>query len=187
MMNKRSCSEWASDDAVSGSSTCKVLLHGVESAAVLLLKWLSARTFERSIPVSGTPKSILLLVDLGGEEPATETASILGLDVVWLVDIERKELILIFIEGAVPAFPYWLGRDAVYICDHLPLHTGPSNSEFQYSCMHHVTHAISCSPLTLTSFSSQDRLKSHRNVKNKQVQNVHRTDLHKKARDSKVK
>lgn len=181
MMNKWSCSEWAPDDAVFGGSTCKVLLHGLECTAVLLLKWLSALKCWRFIPVSGMPKPILLLVELGGEEPATEAASILGLEVVWLVDVERKELVLIFIVGPVPAFPCRLGRDAVYVCNHLPLHTGSSNSAFQYSCIHHVNHVVSCSPLTLNllffSGSTEKPSKmtsSHSNSKHCEIQNKFR-------------
>lgn len=79
----------------------------------------------------GMPKSILLLVDPGSEEPATEATSILGLEVVWFVGIERKELILIFIVCLVPAFPCWLRRDAVHVCDHTPIHTSSSNGAFQ--------------------------------------------------------
>lgn len=114
--------------AVSGSSTCEVLLHGLEIAAVLVIKWFTAFKCWRFIPLCGMQKSFLLLEDLGDEEPAPKAASILGLQVVCCVDVQRKELVLVFIVCPVPAFPCWLGGDAVHVCDHFPLHSGSSNS-----------------------------------------------------------
>lgn len=111
----------------SESSTSPVRVRGPEGAVRLLLWRRNDLWCWRTLPAFGTPKGILLLVDLGGEEPATEAALSLGMEVTQFARVERKQLVLVFIVGPVPAFPRWLHREAVYICNHPGLDFSSAN------------------------------------------------------------